>query len=147
MKRIEGEAVSCRGVYAIFSLDAGRQTLCNDEMNPLKEAIRSWELYRLPFNLVLFVLGLMWSWPLRATMKEEAFFGYWGSVLAFGVTANVFYTLGPALEAYWLAFRGCGFGQWRRGFWAGGLAVSLFMTWGFVWSMEILYIVLYPSRA
>ncbi|MEN3941899.1 hypothetical protein WJU23_11440 [Prosthecobacter sp. SYSU 5D2] len=115
-------------------------------MIPLKQALRSWELYRLPFNLVLFVFGLYWSWPLRETMKEEAWFGYWGSVLAFGATANVFYTLGPALEAYWLAFRGRGFGRWRLGFWVGGLALSILMTWVFVWSVEILYVVLFPSR-
>jgi hypothetical protein len=115
-------------------------------MIQLKEALRSWELCRLPFNLVLFAFGLYWSWPLRETMKEEAWFGYWGSVFAFGMTANIFYTLGPAVEAYLLAFRGPGFGKWRLGLMGAGMALSVLMTWVFVWSVEILYVVLYPSR-
>lgn len=115
-------------------------------MTPLRNALVGWEIYRLPFNVMLFGFGLMWSWPLRTTMVEQAFLGYWGSVLAYGVTANVFFTLGPAFEAYLLAFRGRGLGRWRLGWFAAGLLISLFMTWSFVWSMEILYTILYPYR-
>jgi hypothetical protein len=117
-----------------------------EHMPSLKQALLHWELGRLPFNLILFVFGLMWSWPLRQTMIDEALLGYWGSVAAFGFTANVFYTLGPAAEAYAFSFRGHGFGGWRRPLFVIGLLVSLFMTYAFVWTMEILYIVLYPSR-
>lgn len=112
----------------------------------LRSALKRWELLRLPYNLVIFGLTLFWSWPLRETMKEEALLGYWGSVAAYLVTANVFYTLGPALESYWQAFRGKPLGKARLPlFLIGGLA-STGMTWTYVWSMEILYLVLYPSR-
>lgn len=89
-------------------------------MIPLKEAIRSWELYRLPFNLVLFVFGLNWSWSLRETMKEEAWFGYWGSVLAFGGRRMCFIRwVRPWRLIGWL-FVGVGLasGGWAFG-WAG----------------------------
>lgn len=79
-------------------------------------------------------------------MKDEAWFGYWGSVLAFGFTANVFYTLGPAAEAYFHAFRQRTFGAWRWLLVLLGLLISIALTYTFVWTMEILYIVLYPSR-
>lgn len=113
----------------------------------LRAALLAWEKGRLPFNLVLLGFGLAWSWPLQATMKEEAWFGYWGSVFAYGLTANVFYTLGPAAEAYVLAFSGRNLGPWRWLAYAVGLLMSLGMTRVFVWSVDILYIVLYPTRA
>lgn len=115
-------------------------------MPSLKTALIHWEILRIPYNLVLLALGLVWSWPLRETMKEEAWFGYWGSVFAYGLTANVFYTLGPAMEIYLQVFRGITLGKGRWGVFLLGLLVSAGMTWTFVWSMEILYIVLYPSR-
>jgi hypothetical protein len=115
-------------------------------MPPLKTALLRWEIARLPFNIVLFIFGLIWSWPLRDTMADEALLGYWGSVAAFGFTANVFYTLGPAAEAYFLTFRGRGFGIWRWPLFGIGLLTSLGLTYTFVWTMEILYIVLFPSR-
>lgn len=59
--------------------------------------------------------------------------------------ANVFFTLGPVSEAYLLAFRGAGLGRWRLVGFVAGLLISLFMTWSFVWSMEILYTILYPN--
>ncbi len=40
----------------------------------MKRALIQWEILRLPFNLILLTLGLLWSWPLRQTMVEEAFF-------------------------------------------------------------------------
>ena len=80
-------------------------------------------------------------------MMAEALLGYWGSVLAFGFTANVFFTLGPATEAYLFSFRGHGFGSWRWVVFGLGLLMSFAMTWAFVWSMEILYVILYrPHR-
>lgn len=112
----------------------------------LKTVFLVWEKGRLPFNLVLLALGLAWSWPLQATMKEEAWFGYWGSVFAYGLTANVFYTLGPAFEAYLLAFAGRSLGRWRWLVYGLGLLMSIGMTRVFVWSVDILYIVLYPTR-
>ena len=115
-------------------------------MSLLKKALICWELYRVPFNLVLLGFGLVWSWPLREKMVAEALLGYWGSILAFGFTANVFFTLGPASEAYAFAFRGHGFGSWRQALFGLGLVTSLAMTWAFVWSMEILYVVLYHPR-
>lgn len=116
-------------------------------MPPLKQALLCWERYRLLFNLVVLGFGLFWSWPLRDKMMDEALLGYWGSVLAYGFTANVFFTLGPAAEAYVFSFRGHGFGVWRRAVFGMGLLVSVLMTWTFVWSMEILYVILYrPHR-
>ncbi|MDZ4288722.1 MAG: hypothetical protein U0984_12225 [Prosthecobacter sp.] len=112
----------------------------------MKQALLRWELWRVPFNLVLLGFGLLWSWPLRETMIDEALLGYLGSVAAFGFTANVFYTLGPAAEAYAFAFRGRGFGAWRWALFGLGLLISLGLTYAFVWTMEILYIALYPSR-
>jgi hypothetical protein len=116
-------------------------------MPALKSALVHWEILRIPFNIILFALGVVWSWPLKATMTDEALFGYWGSVAAYGFTANVFFTLGPASEAYWFAFRGLTFGRWRWGAFALGLVVSVLMTAAFVWAMEIMYIMLFPSRA
>ncbi len=115
-------------------------------MLSLNKALRCWELYRIPFNLVLLAFGLWWSWPLKEKMVNEALLGYWGSVLAFGFTANVFYMLGPASEAYLYAFRNHGFGRWRRAVFVAGLTISVLMTWVFVWSMEILYVVLYHGH-
>jgi hypothetical protein len=115
-------------------------------MTALKPALVQWEILRIPFNVILFTLGLMWSWPLKDTMTDEALFGYWGSVAAYGFTANVFFTLGPASEAYWLAFRGRTFGPWRWAVYGVGVVVSVLMTSAFVWAMEIMYIMLFPSR-
>lgn len=91
-------------------------------------------------------LGLMWTWSLRALMADEALLGYWGSVAAFGVTANVFFTLGPAWEAYLLAFRNRSLGFWRWPVFVSGTLVAIALTWTFVWSMEILYTILYPNH-
>ncbi len=111
----------------------------------LRGALLFWEGGRLVHNAVLLVLGLGWSWSLRTTMTEQALLGYWGSVAAFGLTANVFYTLGPAAEAYLCVFAGKTWGAPVRVLlWLMGTAVAVFLTWSFVWSMEILYLVLYP---
>jgi len=115
-------------------------------MLPLKQALLCWERYRLLFNLVVLGFGLFWSWPLREKMMDEALLGYWGSVLAYGFTANVFFTLGPAAEAYLAAFRDRGLGASRRVVFGFGLVASVAMTWVFVWSMKILYVVLYHPR-
>lgn len=115
-------------------------------MLALKKALLHWELYRVAYNLVLLACGLSWSWPLRAKMVDEALLGYWGSVAAYGLTANVFFTLGPAAEAYLHAFRARDLGRWRTTVFGVGLVVSVLMTWTFVWSMKILYVILYPPH-
>ena len=112
----------------------------------LKAALLRWERGRILFNLVLLGLGIGWSWSLRGKMMDEAFFGYWGSVFGYGLIANAFYTLGPAMEAYLFAWRGHGLGRWRDGLFALGLAVSVGMTYTFVWSVKILYVVLYKGH-
>ncbi|MCB1226992.1 MAG: hypothetical protein KDK99_14340 [Verrucomicrobiales bacterium] len=116
----------------------------------LSQALRGgwtfWERMRLPYNAILLALGLTWTWGLRATMSEQALFGYWGSVAAFGLVANVFYSLGPLLEGYSRVFfqRAWGSGiRWLL--WTLGAATAVFLTAAFVWSMEILYSILYPS--
>ncbi len=115
-------------------------------MAPLKRALIGWELARVPFNLVLLAFGLWWSAPLKQKMIDDALLGYWGSVLAFGFTANVFYTLGPAAEAYLFAFCNRGFDRWRWLVFSLELVLSVSVTWAFVWSMKILYVVLYHGR-
>lgn len=115
------------------------------EISDLRQALAWWEWGRLVHNVVLLVLGLMWSWDLRETMIDQALLGYWGSVAAFGVTANVFYTLGPAAESYARAFLGKAWGSLGRCLlWLAGTFVAAALTWAFVWSMDILYLVLYP---
>ncbi len=111
----------------------------------LHQALVWWEWGRLVHNALLLVLGLIWSWDLRETMIDQALLGYWGSVAAFGVTANVFYTLGPAAESYVRAFWGKAWGSPGRCLlWLAGTLVAVALTWAFVWSMEILYLILYP---
>ena len=116
------------------------------ESPSLKFALFRWEQGRILYNIVLLGFGLFWSWPLREKMVDEALLGYWGSVLGYGLTANVFYTLGPAAEAYCHAWRNHGFGKWRAPLFALGLAASIGMTWTFVWTVKILYVVLYHGH-
>jgi hypothetical protein len=116
-----------------------------ETLSDLRLALRFWELGRWVYNSILLALGLLWSWNLRKTMIDQALLGYWGSVAAFGATANVFYTLGPAAESYVRVFFGKSWGATVRwGLWLAGTATAAALTWSFVWSMEILYIVLYP---
>ncbi len=114
-------------------------------MTDLRGTLRFWERGRWLYNALLFILGLMWSWDLRTTMAEQALLGYWGSVAAFGLTANVFYTLGPAAEVYTRVWAGKAWGRpGRLLLWLAGTLMATSLTWTFVWSMEILYLVLYP---
>lgn len=116
------------------------ESLCD-----LRRALQFWEVGRWVYNVILLGLGLLWSWNLRKTMIDQALLGYWGSVAAFGVTANVFYTLGPAAESYVRVFIGTAWGRTGRCLlWLAGTATAAALTWTFVWSMEILYVVLYP---
>ena len=116
-----------------------------ETMTDLRDALLFWEWGRWVYTAVLLALGLVCSWNLRETMIDQALLGYWGSVAAFGVTANVFYTLGPAAESYVRAFTGrawSSLGRWLL--WLAGTLVAAALTWTFVWSMEILYLILYP---
>lgn len=116
-----------------------------ETMIDLRGALLFWEWARWVYNSVLFALGLWWSLNLRETMIDQALLGYWGSVAAFGVTANVFYTLGPAAESYVRAFSGKAWGRLGRWLlWLTGTLVAAALTWTFVWSMEVLYLILYP---
>lgn len=111
----------------------------------LRHALVFWERGRWLYNALLLALGLLWSWNLRETMIDQALLGYWGSIAAFGVTVNVFYTLGPAAESYARVFLGKAWGSPGRCLlWLIGTTTAIALTWAFVWSMEILYIVLYP---
>jgi hypothetical protein len=117
----------------------------SDPLTDLRHALQFWERGRWLYNALLLALGLLWSWSLRETMIDQALLGYWGSVAAFGVTANVFYTLGPAVESYTQVFLGKTWGRTGRCLlWLIGTATAIALTWTFVWSMEILYVVLYP---
>jgi len=116
-----------------------------ETLTDLRRALQFWEWGRWVYNALLLALGLLWSWSLRDTMMDQALLGYWGSVAAFGVSANVFYTLGPAAESYARAFVGKAWGRTGRCLlWLAGTAIAAALTWTFVWSMEILYHALYP---
>ncbi|QIF01052.1 hypothetical protein G5S37_05800 [Roseimicrobium sp. ORNL1] len=107
--------------------------------NTLREALVKWERLRLWYNAVMFIVGWSISYHLKWHMDQQAMLGYWGSAVLFGVTANVFFTLGPACECYCLAFRNRGFGRGRIVLFVLGLGVSLAAAGLFSLSLTLMY--------
>ncbi len=66
--------------------------------NELKSTIREWEKLRIAYNVIIGTFGLWLSWGLQDSMgglPEYVFL-----VLLYGVSANVFFSLGPLTELY-----------------------------------------------
>lgn len=68
--------------------------------SPLR-VVQWWESRRLAYNLVVGAAGvgtLIWSNALSLLVRGEWFAAPWQLVVAYGVAANVFYTLGWVIE-------------------------------------------------
>jgi hypothetical protein len=111
------------------------------ELSPptLRETLIKWEKLRLWYNVVMVTFGWWYSHDLKQHMDQHALMGYWANAVLFGVTANVFFTLGPAAECYWLGFRKKGFGRGRIVLFVLGLGVSLISVVGFSMYLTLVY--------
>jgi hypothetical protein len=73
------------------------------------DAIAWWELRRIPYNLLLAVLGLAtilvigWIGSHLSLLDQDVLnpFGFVLGIIAYGIAANVFYTLGWISELLW----------------------------------------------
>lgn len=73
----------------------------------LKKACLAWEKLRVVYNALLLVEGLIGLWTLRRLGERADHLcpnvfgpGVWRFIILFGVVANVFYCVGPLVEAY-----------------------------------------------
>ena len=98
------------------------------------DAIAWWELRRIPYNLLLGVLGLatifvvLWvgSHFVRPGEDVEEPLGLVFAVVAYGIAANVFYTLGWISELLWSGGDTSRTEPMRRTvFWAGVIVSAL----------------------
>ena len=89
----------------------------------LDDAIRFWELRRVPYNLILVAVVIVWLVPNRAHLHEALL---WPEILALFVTAalaNVLYSVAYCLDVFlqFSSFRDL----WRRRRWMLWLAGML----------------------
>lgn len=105
----------------------------------LRDALVKWEKLRLWYNGIMLIAGYGISHGLQRHMDAQALLGYWGSAILFGVTANLCFTLGPALESYTYAFRGSGLGNGRILLFLLGLAITVAATLAFTLGLNLLY--------
>lgn len=76
-----------------------------DSTSALRVGLLRWEKFRLWYNGIMLAFGLFLSYGLKEDMQENEEFGYWGNVFLYGLIANAFFSLGPLLESYLIAFR------------------------------------------
>jgi hypothetical protein len=98
----------------------------DSSVSAVKTAVIEWEKYRLIYNVVLLVLGLLFSAELLFAVPMMII-----GVVIFGIGANVAYCLGPLVEMYSIAIRGEAFSRAARGTLFGvGLGFSVLVVLG-----------------
>jgi hypothetical protein len=94
----------------------------------IKSAMIGWEKLRIVYNGVLLIVGLWCSWELRADFGGASSYAFWAT--AYGIMANVFYSLGPLAEIYYTCLAGP-IVRFRLVVFAGGLLISTGITCAF----------------
>lgn len=95
-------------------------------MDTVKAAIIAWEKMRIPFNILLLALGLMWSWDLRDEFGGLVIYWFWAGV--YGVALNACYSLGVLAEIYVGCFTSRSLAKARVMMFIAGTLVSIMLT-------------------
>lgn len=89
-------------------------------------AIVKWETLRIPYNVILLLVGLAASW--RLAFQHPGLASYIASALAYGAMANLCYCGGPLLETYLSVFTNIRVGKYRLALWGAGVVISVVLT-------------------
>ncbi|MFN3200304.1 MAG: hypothetical protein ACE366_18040 [Bradymonadia bacterium] len=99
----------------------------------ISDALRYWEIRRIPFTIILAVVAIVRLWPLKQMIDES---GTWPDVLLelfiLGIMANICYCVAYIID---LLVQGSDFREgWRRQrwlLWVLGLGVGMALAWMF----------------
>lgn len=95
------------------------------EVHGLREALVYWEKRRLVYNAVMLIWGGLCS---VSFINHFGPLMYMANVTAFGIGANICYSLGPLFDVYVSLLLGRSLARFRPALFALGMAFSIFVV-------------------